>query len=732
MLNSSRSQKIQSILEARRPMASKAKEIQKQLLTAEAELRSFLNFIPTFAQKTGIDPDIAQQIQDLDPDARGILQQISDENSQLDNLIGRFSRNTLNIGVAGLAGQGKSTLLQSLTGLSSQEIPSGAEGHCTGAPSMIQNHDSDETYAKVAFFTEAEFFEEVIKPFYTGGAEYLGSTPSSLNQFASSTLPSEVPPNISSYATEVEHLKKLRIFKDHLNEYKNLLTGSSLRIPQGEIRAYVSQHSEDGKLYYNWPAVKMATIYCRFPQADIGQVALADTPGLGDFLMGAEEQLVATVGKSLDTIAFLRRPPESRAVVLPADTQLYDLISRSIPSLSVKDWSYYIINKDAHNSKSLGFYQRELEKTKIQTRKIIPTNCFDKTESAACLDEILNDVAGNLSNLDNQLFKRQQEAIKQIAQNIQDFSEKAKNALPHAGIKAHNQQALLKLFNERWKKLTSQLQKLVNSYRENRTQRDEEFISALDEVVENLDKGPQLPSIEEIEAEAAGPGLQVWHGDKLNELRVRISNSFEGLDKYLEASFNKLRGEVVTILKSESGGQLEGLLGSESDEDALTLLSQNWADYENGEAFAHAVDLLIDASLSFRGFIQPRVRECLNVLDSSSSKAASFAYAPGDTYKLVADKLECAWESACYDSEQAIREMAKEPSMARFAAIEDFREAIVRTGGAENAKQNWQLFYGEIRAEVWPTQFEQLEEDTRQRREWENAVKSLQNTAGKL
>jgi hypothetical protein len=141
-----------------------------------------------------------------------------------------------------------------------------------------------------------------------------------------------------------------------------------------------------------------------------------------------------------------------------------------------------------------------------------------------------------------------------------------------------------------------------------------------------------------------------------------------------------------------------------------------------------AIDYLLEAGLSFRGFIQPRVRGCLNVLDSESTEAEPFCYSAGDTADIVIEKLEMAWENVCYNSRRKIEELAKEPAVSRFAAVEDFLDSILHTGGQARAKDLWRLFYYENRAQIWPDQFAQLEANTRLRRDWENAVSVLKSS----
>ncbi len=55
------------------------------------------------------------------------------------NIEERFSRKTINIAVIGGARQGKSKLLQTISGLSNEVIPAFDTSDCTGATSMIKN-----------------------------------------------------------------------------------------------------------------------------------------------------------------------------------------------------------------------------------------------------------------------------------------------------------------------------------------------------------------------------------------------------------------------------------------------------------------------------------------------------------------------------------------------------------------------------------------------------------------
>ncbi|MFT3991954.1 MAG: GTPase domain-containing protein [Luteolibacter sp.] len=717
---SPRSETIARILEARTPMAEKAAQADAALFQIEGEIRRFKGFIPRFSGNLA--PEVAASLRALDPAIDHLLARLSTEKGKISLLAQRFSRPTLNIGVAGRAGQGKSTLLQSLTGLTTHEIPTGDKGHCTGAPSIIQNHESQETYAVIRFHTVQGFLENVVAPFYQ--KLKLGAAPLSLDAFASSELPDTM-----EGATEKGFLEKLTNLKRRIPEYRHLLDGSKKRINREEIRSHVAQENTSGQKVATWIAVEQAIIYCPFPQKDVGKVALADTPGLGDFVSGAEERLAANVGSNLDAVLFVRRPPNARAVIEPADTDLYDLINGSIPELGIKDWSYFVINKSSDNQGQIDLFKGELKDKKIVTRAVYAVNCTDTEESLNFLDQMLNDIARNLGSLDQRLFELRMSSLGELKAEIQALAEQASNALPSVGLAQADDNLLDDKFEPLWKQLGTKLDRLVKLYRENYKEPDEEFLAAVESVFIKLNQGPDLPSLQEIES-IPERELSNWSDERLHELRVNISNAFESIDTSLNGSFDELRRRAMAEICSEEGGRLGVLLTRA--EDPWDAFSKAWDGYKGGEIVKRAIGLFASAGLSFRGFIQPRVRECLNVLDSSHPAANPYRHIGGDKAQDVKDKLSLAWEKACFNCRTEIEEMAKEPSMARFAAIEDFTDSIRRHGGLKSAENRWKRFYKENRADVWPEDFEKLEADTRLRKEWGNAVSALRSSLEQL
>jgi hypothetical protein len=431
---SERAAKIRRIIESREPIRKRTQKAHAALGDLERQMSDFRGCLATYLSQTCIKDDIRNQQSALDSEIGTLMGDLGGEMANLNRLDARFGRATVNIGVAGYAGMGKSTLLQSITELSDKEIPAGRAGghHYTGAPSMIINVPGIEPYADLELHSKQSFLQDVIAPYFPAlrVARALPDdigTPQSLDEFRRSDL-SKDPPQEAN-ATGLEQLKKLRDVQRHLSEFERDLTGTTKRVNASDIAFYVAQrHPEDPeKQLHHWHAVRLARIYCPFPHKDVGEVSVADTPGLGDFICDAEQRLARTVGENLDVVVFLRmpslmgRPGEPS----PEDTRLYDIMSGAVPDLRLADWSYFLLNHDQSQSKTnCDAYEKVLsdEKCPVKVRSIHRVDCTNPEDVWKCLDLILDDMAEHLGNLDQTLADRRSEAIARIVQRLGDWN----------------------------------------------------------------------------------------------------------------------------------------------------------------------------------------------------------------------------------------------------------------------------------------------------------------------
>ncbi|MDR3110074.1 MAG: hypothetical protein LBU65_10385 [Planctomycetaceae bacterium] len=726
----SRSEKINEIIACRKPIAEKTAKTVEHLKAVSASLEQFRDFLPKVGEKI----DNAEQknaIESLRPDFDRCLTLSSDCQTKLRQIELRFSRPTLNIGIVGNARQGKSKFLQALTGLTDDEIPSAPEDHCTGAPSMIVNRpDLSETsaYADLDFYTKSEFLRDVILPFYNTLG--LSPQPVSFDNFANTAVPQ---PSRQLNATEKELYKKLSDRQARCNEYRELLDAPvKHNVPKNEILKYIAQQDKKKNKLAKWIAVKLATIYCPFKIPDAGTFSLCDTPGLGDFVCGAEANLVHNIADNIDSIMMFSKIPDG-SIVEPNHTQLYDLIPQAIPEFSPKDWTHYVVNRwDKDSDSALASFVKKIEDSSIKVRRIITLNAVKQEDVLANFDTILKDIAGNQQNLDETLYKARFKEVEKLVGEIQTLVEKATNVLPKSvGNIGFGQ--LQPLFNDVWKKVTFGLSQIVKEYRKLAEEPDGRLAAAVDEIKKSQATYLEGRLDKVSEEDYAGGKLSVFTPELQHELRIELSKAFDKLDKLFQADFAAIRQKAVDVFIAADKGKLGGIIERQEPVQWLTDMAKRWQDIDSETSeIADTIKTFATSAFSFSAYLLPRVREKLNVLDSDSSDSLPFGYASGDDWDAVRDKIESAFEKALNEVSTALKKLSTDVSRARFAMIEQFADGIMRSGSHEVAKNRWYAFYEEYRAYVWTDIFAKLEENTALRNDWNRYVADIESKTNEL
>ncbi|MDR2117721.1 MAG: dynamin family protein [Planctomycetaceae bacterium] len=719
----SRTAKIQSIIESRKPIAQKTAETINKLNNLKNLLEKFARFLPIVLEKE-IPAENKTKIEEL----QNSLKKFTDEHipkysTEIAQIERRFSRPTLNIGVVGNARQGKSTFLQALTGLSSNEIPSAPDGHCTGAPSIIINNP--ETFADIEFYGEKEFMQEVIFPYYT--KLDLTPQPDSFSSFANTPIPN---PTKEFNATKKELYKKLIDRQQHCQKYRKYLNQPPCRINKEQIREYIAQQDKDKKLLSNWIAVKMATIYCPFKIPDAGKISVCDTPGLGDFVCGAEENLIRNIADNLDAIILLKLVPDG-GIVKPEDTQLYDLIPKAIPEFSPKDWSHFIINrKNSDENSSINYFEEQLKASAINVRRIITVDVSCAQDVLTSFDQILDDIKNNQQSLDETLYNKRFENIKTLVSNLNEYVEKVKDSLPKtvAGVGVPGK--FDKMFIARWSKTETGLESINKKYQERCNTEDVEFVQKLEEIenylLHNYDFSSKLK-----ESDAFGAEICQYFGNKFHELRIDLATAFDQLDKGLDKIILKVRQEVCDVFQHADQGGLENIFDVDLKIDTrkwLLKLADQIREIDGGEKIAQTIQYFADASFSFRNHLLYRIRKNIDPLGRNDD----FAILPQDTFEMAYEKARMAWEKAASDCCAALQSLAKEPNRAISAFVEDFCDGVLRTGGYEEAKSVWRNFYEPYRADIWTDEYAAFEENTKLRDTWNKYIKELSDAVEQL
>ena len=169
----SKAEEIQSIIAQRQPLADKLEDIESRLKSLYNSLQDLERGRQQQLKNWSDNSTTQSKLKTLN--FTDIGPKVLEGLESLRRLQGRFSRKTLNIGVIGRMGQGKSTLLQSLTGLKNEVIPALPGKACTAARSTIRHQPGNLTTAEIQFHDRDSFLQEIIIPYY----KKLGLTPDS-------------------------------------------------------------------------------------------------------------------------------------------------------------------------------------------------------------------------------------------------------------------------------------------------------------------------------------------------------------------------------------------------------------------------------------------------------------------------------------------------------------------------------------------------------------------------
>ena len=707
-----RTKQIQAIIEQRLPLREKIAAVESNLRSLSYSLETLSHNRDRLTSQL-TEPEAQSNLQQLN--FARLQNQIQSQLAGLDLLKSRFNRDTINIGVIGRAGQGKSRLLQSLTGLSSNEIPTGDRGHCTGVRSTILHQPGVETYGEITFHSEASFLQEVIAPYYEELG--LGKVPYSLDEFRNNNLP-PLPDRLCDSAEAIakykDHLQK---YRDKLPLYRHLLDKrSSLKVEKEYIREYVAQDSIDGNdEYYNYIAVKSAIIFCTFPKSDVGQIALIDMPGLGDTGIGDESKLIEILAQDVDLALFVRMPRPMRDFWADVDVKLYDTAKSALTALPLKQWSFLILNNTKQdspigdNSILCQDLERKREDKGLYFADCITANCADpEAVNQKLLDPVLNYLCDRITELDRAYVSSCQESLLQLQQKVAAELNQASQALTGLAQNSNYFPKFIELFDELWVELASGLEELLHDLRAERDLENLEFKQQVEAAVAACREDNGIPTESEIEKlRHSKGGYPNAYYECLNEVRAHLSQHFLLLDDVLKKAIDKVKTQVAQILIKQ--GRL-GNLTEAKEAEFISAIADIIPD--SLKRLKLGFQTLAEFELSYRGLIQHRIRQHL---DDLTPDETSLQLSPSPSATEVLSCLNSLHAEAIYKCETALDDLLAEPNQAAFAIVEEFLDRILR---AKRVRQEWLKFLQEIYDRVWVEEFEQFGHNSKISQQW--------------
>lgn len=643
----------------------------------------------------------------------------------------RLTRGTINIAVIGQTGQGKSRLLQTITGLSAEEIPDGKGSFCTGARSDILNEDTEVTYAIVNFLTSDGFINNNITPYFDNirkhSPEIFPAAPLSISEFRNLYIPA---PEDSQDTLINQHLQYLASLQKNLPEYENLLDQRPLRIKKDAIRLYVAQDDKDGNRgYCNHLAVESVEIHCRFPNSDVGALRLIDLPGLGDSSLGLGDavRLLNALKDQVDLVLFLSKPSNTRAGWRDTDTELYRKARSALgEKLPIQRWAFWVFNHDsrpgADNENQCRLLRDSIEDAQIKVAETVITDCTNYDDvSENLIGAALSYLSENIGRNDLEYAGNLQDMLKSAVQNMKDFMRNVCDMLKSDDDFDRDSDTFDVLFEDLWESLRNEMQNYVGEDSPLRAARNEPYTKLKEEIEKVLDEEntQDFPLTEsDIKRASRGEG-GIWtaYQNALHYLRTRLSGKLQfSLDRILNDLLSEMKSGFTQIFAG--AGKLEGRFHTSSHEllsmmtDYITASGES----ENMPTLLKGLQFLDGWTMTYRSFIQHRLRRALNVLDPEDDECKEKG-TPKNAAQAV-EILKDSYSETIYKVRQALDGIYTEPNEAVFAVAEEFKDIMIRSTEirthSDNDKENhhrndlkiqWRRFYRPIRGDVWPNDY---------------------------
>lgn len=642
---------------------------------------------------------------------------------QCDRLIARWSKETITVGVAGKARQGKSQLLQAITGLPNTILPASDGLPTTGARSRI-SVNKGETTAWVSFLSKEEFLRGIVSEYYSEIG--IGTSPQSWEQFNAS-LP-KLPDDVNQrQRNQYELLEQLHASR---NSFASLLSSQDLQISPHEIVEYVSQSErDDGSKRRAYLAVRQVDILTEFPNLAECKLSVIDLPGLGEIARGHAAKLVDSLEKEADAILYVKLPPDTGDKWGEDDIAVFDCIDRAIPELPLESYLYLVLNErsDGKNARLIDSLLKSLPQgtERCDVYRVVALN------HSAVRDDLflplLKSLTSKISTFDSHLLTACRESISKAVSTVRPLIELLQRESEVSGDGGAIRYNPLK--NHFLKKLRNEIEQLLKHFyprseEQAGGERSEKLVEdlerALNDALTAVKKEPPLFSESELEARKNDKGG--WPGVVQDELHSIRSYFTLRLAEEIESRINKILGDIrEETVELLTNGELSGLTDGATVDLRLRELTEI-ASKERAERIERGLQFIARMGISYHSQIHPSIRQQLTSLDPMSRFNSAGEIAPANephrSASTIVKALKSEWEEVCYRVESPLRKTCDSIPWGVFAALEECKDRLVRSEGVDS---EWDRILYPRRHRIWKNEYEEI----RSKMEWASLCRSF-------
>lgn len=733
------SERIDEIITARSSSLAKLKAASETLAQCSETVRLFeklqakVSRDPAYLQLFG-KPEILERIKGVS--TAGFHATYQSYRASLAHLTERFARKELHISFIGRAGQGKSLVMQNISGLSGNVIPSAEGADCTGAKSIITNDPAAAaTKARIEFFSQMEMIEIVNT--YLANIFYGEYKVGSVDEIKNLPL-AEMKSRLDfTKVRETELLAQLEKYVLHVAEFESSL-GTTREVPERDIEKYVAQYKSDNpsEKYFTYLGVKLANIICKFPEEDAGKIVLVDTIGIGATSLGTEDKMLDTVENDSDAVVFMFRPDAFRPRLSNDEINIIDEVSKRISPEYAKEMFFWVLNRVTSGKGENAKYMPEL-KAQISGRNfpvalVLEVDCKspDAVESEL-LTPILRQLSHRVGNVDELLITR----LNELGERLYEEYRAIADAIDKILVGAANDDVKRALFTEiegayKTKVLNTLRDLYIQKYFKIREHSCAEWEQASKLALKSVFKS--IPSKDKIIALLNDGTINQFNAVEFctDLMRIQIINRFMELDSVLEVLVHDTKMEAVHILADDDKGRLGKVLPLEnlSPEEWLAAFMTKTDCAKKYPLLTKALTSLKNFTINVQGFLIYEIRRNLDVIDFSLQPKMPEINAGLAEKEQVAEEI-ITWlrlyaEKVHEGLEVTLKKLNSVPNKARFAALKDFYDRAAYSGRDEtlSVTTEWRYLYEDWMSVIWAEKYKAHFSLKGQAEEWDDMV----------
>ncbi len=710
------------------------------------------------------DPNAMASFKQLDYVA--VLVRIDEALSSLKKLQKRFKRETVRIAFIGYERQGKSTFLQSMTGLPNEVIPAYDGTSCTGAVSVIHNEDTDTPFrADIEFYTLQEFLDNVKAKLKILMPE---------KNFIISSLEDLASIDLSSYSgkdkTEIEKLIKNNIIghrhlygpylgrgiESHTDkdvvmkfvaQYREYSTRESLPkdAPEEDINERIKEKNQDGTIktivwrhmYYWYLAVKSVNIYCKFPNQECGRIEFVDTVGLGPSVNAdaVEQEMFRVLKEDCDGAIDVYCPANTGGSINEKEIGIYTKLEQNLASREPKKWLSYAINAipygDKRNIQNVEDILSDLALKNLPFGFYVDVNAADRKEvNDKLLVPHLEMIASNLESLDKNLLSQASEEAINAYNLCQSLLQTASKVIPLNSITGWKFEKdgfvpMLHDFNIEMNNIDH------DGYAVNKDKQCPELTEAYNQIINLIDK--DLPTEDElIDRFKSGVLLTTSEvfGEYIEKIRNGIFESFEGTNKnVLNSLQEKVKTDLIKVLFEQGKMSMLPLPSDcpiEPTTEWMECVIKNYIPQEKYPALFDAIRYVLDYKISIEGLVEYNVTNSLHIIEKDHEDFIPYDGGDPHDYSKKAAQVWQELASRLMPLQKRLKswmnDFALIPSQSFYSRVHKFH---IKIGTNINGVQDFKDFYQDNMGLIWHNEIESLTKENAAFSDWANCIESV-------